>query len=176
MIEQIGTLPLKVLFIESICTDEAVVEKNVRMAKINNCDYSGVMTEEQAFKDFMQRVRNYEKEYEPMGSDDEVDLSFIKLIDCGRRVEFNRVHGFLLGRVAQFLSNMHATTCSIYLSRHGQSEYNSHGKIGGDSGLTPMGEAYAQKLAEFADRVITRDPENGEARPVRLWTLSLIHI
>lgn len=173
LIEQIGTLPLKVLFIESICTDEAVVEKNVRMAKINNCDYSGVMTEEQAFKDFMQRVRNYEKEYEPMGSDDEVDLSFIKLIDCGRRVEFNRVHGFLLGRVAQFLSNMHATTCSIYLSRHGQSEYNSHGKIGGDSGLTPMGEAYAQKLAEFADRVITRDPENGEARPVRLWTSSL---
>ena len=170
LVEQIGSLPLKLLFIESICTDHAVVEKNVRLAKVSNCDYSGNMSPEQAFEDFMERIKNYEKEYEPM---DEEDLSFIKLIDCGRRVEINRVHGFLLGRVTQFLANMHATTCSIYLSRHGQSEYNSVGKIGGDSGLSPMGEAYATKLADFADTVITCDPATGEPRPVRLWTSSL---
>lgn len=175
IVDQIGSLPLKLLFIESICTDAAVVEKNVRLAKITNRDYHGIMSPEQAFQDFMLRMKNYEEEYEPMGVDgEEADLSFIKLIDCGRRVEFNRVHGFLLGRVAQFLSNMHATTCSIYLSRHGQSEYNAHGKIGGDSGLSPMGEAYALKLADFADQVITQDPETGEPRPVRLWTSSLL--
>ena len=170
LVEQIGSLPLKLLFIESICTDQAVVEKNVRLAKVSNCDYSGNMTPELAFEDFMQRIKYYEKEYQPM---DEEELSFIKLIDCGRRVEINRVHGFLLGRVTQFLANMHATTCSIYLSRHGQSEYNAIGKIGGDSGLSPMGEAYASKLAEFADNVITCDPATGEPRPVRLWTSSL---
>ena len=170
LVEQIGSLPLKLLFIESICTDQAVVEKNVRLAKVSNCDYSGNMTPEMAFEDFMQRIKYYEKEYQPM---DEEELSFIKLIDCGRRVEINRVHGFLLGRVTQFLANMHATTCSIYLSRHGQSEYNAIGKIGGDSGLSPMGEAYASKLAEYADNVITCDPATGEPRPVRLWTSSL---
>ena len=175
LVDQIGSLPLKLLFIESICTDAAVVEKNVRLAKITNRDYHGIMSPEQAFQDFMQRMKNYEEEYEPMGVEgEEADLSFIKLIDCGRRVEFNRVHGFLLGRVAQFLSNMHATTCSIYLSRHGQSEYNAHGKIGGDSGLSPMGEAYALKLADFADQFIAKDPETGEPRPVRLWTSSLL--
>lgn len=174
LVDQIGSLPLKVLFIESICTDKAVIERNVRSVKISNRDYEGVMTPEEAFEDFMQRMKNYEDEYQPMGEDDEeTDLSFIKLIDCGRRVEINRVHGYLLGRVAQFLSNMHATTCSIYLSRHGQSEYNSHGKIGGDSVLTPMGEAYALKLAEFAEHVITKDPETGEDTPARLWTSSL---
>jgi broad specificity phosphatase PhoE len=29
----------------------------------------------------------------------------------------------------------------IYLSRHGQSEYNVQGKIGGDSDLSPLGVA-----------------------------------
>ena len=174
IVDQLSALPLKLLFIESICTDEAVVEKNIRMAKISNCDYNGIMTPEQAFEDFMQRVRNYEKEYQPMGVDpEENDLSFIKLIDCGRRVESNRVHGYLLGRIAQFLSNMHATTCSIYLSRHGQSEYNALQKVGGDSVLTQMGENYALKLADFADQVVSRDPKTGEPRPTRLWTSSL---
>ena len=173
LVDQIGSLPLKVLFIESICTDKSVIERNVRSVKISNRDYEGLMTPEQAFQDFMQRMKNYEDEYQPMGDEEETDLSFIKLIDCGRRVEINRVHGYLLGRVAQFLSNMHATTCSIYLSRHGQSEYNSHGKIGGDSVLTPMGEAYALKLAEFAEHVITKDAETGEDTPARLWTSSL---
>jgi hypothetical protein len=162
IVDQLSALPLKLLFIESICTDEAVVEKNIRMAKISNCDYNGIMTPEQAFEDFMQRVRNYEKEYQAMGVDpEENDLSFIKLIDCGRRVESNRVHGYLLGRIAQFLSNMHATTCSIYLSRHGQSEYNALQKVGGDSVLTQMGENYALKLADFADQVVSRDPKTG---------------
>ena len=174
IVDQLSALPLKLLFIESICTDEAVVEKNIRIAKISNCDYNGIMTPERAFEDFMQRVRNYEKEYQPMGVDpEEDDLSFIKLIDCGRRVESNRVHGYLLGRIAQFLSNMHATTCSIYLSRHGQSEYNALQKVGGDSVLTQMGENYALKLADFADQVVSRDPKTGEPRPTRLWTSSL---
>ena len=44
----------------------------------------------------------------------------------------------MLGRIVQFLSNLHATHQTIYLSRHGQSEYNFQGKIGGDSGLSPM--------------------------------------
>ena len=175
LVNQIGSLPLKLLFIESICTDEKVVEHNVRVAKITNRDYHGIMSPKRAFKDFMQRMKNYEQEYEPMGVDDaEADLSFIKLIDCGRRVEFNLVHGFLLGRVAQFLSNMHATTCSIYLSRHGQSEYNACGKIGGDSNLSAMGEAYALKLADFADRIIAHDADSGDAQAVRLWTSSLL--
>ena len=102
LVDQIGSLPLKVLFIESICTDKSVIERNVRSVKISNQDYEGLMTPEQAFQDFMQRMKNYEDEYQPMGDEEETDLSFIKLIDCGRRVEINRVHGYLLGRVAQF--------------------------------------------------------------------------
>lgn len=42
----------------------------------------------------------------------------------------------------------------IWLTRHGESEYNSMEKIGGDSDLTPLGREYAALLAEtIVDRI-----------------------
>jgi broad specificity phosphatase PhoE len=41
--------------------------------------------------------------------------------------------------------------------RHGQSEYNSVGKIGGDSGLTTHGFNYAKRLADFVDTKVSND-------------------
>jgi broad specificity phosphatase PhoE len=53
-----------------------------------------------------------------------------------------------------------------------QSEYNAQGRIGGDSGLSPHGLAYAKKLAEFVDSRIVRD-ESGREVPARLWTSTM---
>lgn len=50
----------------------------------------------------------------------------------------------------------------FYMSRHGQSEYNLVGRIGGDSGLTKDGDAYARKLAEYAEETITKDSQGNE--------------
>ena len=77
-----------------------------------------------------------------------------------------------MGRIVQFLANMHNTVHSIYLTRHGQSEYNRMCKIGGDSPLSPAGEEYARALAEFAAETICKD-ENGANVRARLWTSSL---
>lgn len=44
--------------------------------------------------------------------------------------------------------NIHVTPRSIYLSRHGESELNLLGRIGGDSGLSPRG----QKASTLHDR------------------------
>jgi len=83
------------------------------------------------------------------------------------------VHRFLCGRIVQFLTNMHATHQTIYLTRHGQSEYNYQGKIGGDSGLSLMGEKFAVALAKYCVDTLTKDPETNAPRPCRLWTSSL---
>ena len=168
--EQLDSLPLKLLFIESVCTDETIIERNIWQAKVNNEDYQTDVDKKKAYDDFRARIRKYEEVYQPM---EEEHLSFIKLINCGRRVEINNIHGFLLGRIVQFLSNLHATHQTIYLSRHGQSEYNFLGKIGGDSGLSLMGEKYAARLGEYCDRELSRDAETKEPRPCRLWTSSL---
>ena len=169
--EQLAGLPLKILFIESVCTDEAVIERNIWNSKVNNEDYGGgKMDRDAAYRDFRDRIALYQSVYEPM---EEEHLSFIKLINCGRRVEINNIHGFLLGRIVQFLSNLHAHNSCVYLSRHGESEYNARGQIGGDSTLTPMGESYARRLGQFCADVICKDGETGADIPVRLWTSSL---
>jgi len=166
--EQLANLPIKLLFIESICTDEAIVDANIMNAKVGLPDFAGLSPQE-AFRDFKARIGHYESVYEPM---DEEELAWIKLINCGRRVEINNIHGFLLGRIVQFLANMHATPHSIYLTRHGQSEYNRNSKIGGDSPLSPAGEAYARALAAYCVEHVCRD-ETGEQVKARLWTSSL---
>jgi broad specificity phosphatase PhoE len=77
--------------------------------------------------------------------------------------------------------NLHTLPRHFYLTRHGQSEYNLLGKIGGDSGLTPAGVEYARRLAQFAKEEIGHttvfDEATGEEkkvpRPCRLWTSTL---
>ena len=37
--EQLDRLLLKLLFVESVCTDEAIIDRNIWQAKVNNEDY-----------------------------------------------------------------------------------------------------------------------------------------
>lgn len=73
----------------------------------------------------------------------------MKIIDVGRRIILNRVSGYLKSKISIFLSNLNINPPVIYLSRHGESEYNVAGKIGGDSDLSTRGKTYAQKLTEY---------------------------
>lgn len=68
------------------------------------------------------------------------DLSYIKIMDVGQRYLVNRVLDHIQSRIVYYLMNIHITPRSIYLCRHGESELNVKGCIGGDSGLTPRGK------------------------------------
>ena len=65
------------------------------------------------------------------------------------------------------MMNMHTMQRDIYLSRHGQSEFNVTGQIGGDSPITETGQHYAIKLSEFMNAEIPFD------KPLALWTSTL---
>lgn len=67
------------------------------------------------------------------------DLSLIKVIDVGRRFLVNRVQDHIQSRIVYYLMNIHVQPRTIYLCRHGESEHNLQGKIGGDSGLSSRG-------------------------------------
>ena len=67
--DQLRGLPLKLLFIESVCTDEAIIDKNIRQAKVHNEDYSSYADKEKAYNDFRRRIKQYEEVYEPMVSE-----------------------------------------------------------------------------------------------------------
>jgi len=134
-----------VVFIESICNDEAIIEANVRETKLRSPDYEG-MNADDAVRDFRARIAHYERSYEPVG---DPEKSYIKLIDVGRQVVLSRLHGYLPARLVPLLMNMHVAPRPIWLTRHGESVFNQQGLLGGDSDLSPRGEEYARSLAAF---------------------------
>ncbi|UJR79024.1 6-phosphofructo-2-kinase/fructose-2, 6-bisphosphatase bifunctional enzyme [Sandaracinus amylolyticus] len=153
---------LQVVFVESICEDETVIASNIRQTKLHMPDYVG-MDPEQAVADFRARIAQYEKVYETVEED---EGSYVKLIDVGRKLVASGVDGFLPSRLVFFLMNIHTIPRPIYLSRHGESEYNVAHRIGGDSGLSPQGRRFAQNLARYVEG------EVGE-REIRIWTSTL---
>ncbi|XP_031701031.1 6-phosphofructo-2-kinase/fructose-2,6-bisphosphatase 4a isoform X2 [Anarrhichthys ocellatus] len=138
----------KVFFVESVCEDPDVIQENIVQVKLGSPDYTNCNTEEAA-EDFMKRIKCYENSYEPLDEVLDRDLSFIKIMDVGQRYLVNRVLDHIQSRIVYYLMNIHITPRSIYLCRHGESELNVHGRIGGDSGLTPRGKEFAKKLSHF---------------------------
>lgn len=126
------------------------------------------MDPEQAFSDFHARRQNYKRVYEPVT---DKDGPFVKVINSKQFI-VNNIRGYLPLKVVHFVMNLHTLPRTFFLTRHGQSEYNLLGKIGGDSGLTPAGVEYARRLALFAKEHIAAIPE-GKERPCRLWTSTL---
>lgn len=61
-------------------------------------------------------------------------------MDVGMRYLVNRVMDHIQSRIVYYLMNIHITPRSIYLCRHGESELNIRGRIGGDSGLSLRGK------------------------------------
>ena len=143
-LEQAG---VEVLFLETVCNDEALVEANIRESKLSNPDYDGVQPDE-AVADFRARIGHYKEAYEPLDDDSQ---SFIRVIDIGDRIELNRIRGFRMGRIVNFVMNLHIAPRPIWLSRHGESLANVAGTLGGDPDLSSDGYRYAQSLREFVD-------------------------
>lgn len=138
---------LKVLFLESICTNRNVVENNIKL-KLFGPDYKG-KDPRRSLKDFKERLANYLTAYEPI--EDDEDVPYIKMIDVGKKVISYKIQGFLASQTVYYLLNFNLTDRQIWITRNGESQDNMLGKIGGDSHLTPRGLRYARALTKFID-------------------------
>ena len=143
--EACSAADVRVLFVETICDNPAVIEANVRRNKLGLADYAG-MTADEAFLDFQERIAQYARTYLPVEDD---EGSYVKVVDAGRQVISNRIEGYLSSRLAFFLMQIRPTERPIWLTRHGESKSNLAGRIGGDAPLTQRGKEYAQALAAF---------------------------
>jgi broad specificity phosphatase PhoE len=151
----------EVVYVESISNDPALVETNIRGTKARSPDYEGV-PEEAAVRDFRMRIAHYESAYEEVTED---EGRFVKIIDVGRTMVLHKIEGYLLARVVHFLLNLHIQPRSVWFTRHGESEFNVLGRIGGDSPLSEAGRAYARTLAAVVRERIGSD--------VVVWTSTL---
>jgi len=152
---------VRCMFLESICNSENIVESNVREVKVHSPDYKGVEADE-AITDFLERIKHYEDIYEPISEQDESHFAFIKIFNAGEKYVIHKQEGYLQSKIVYWVMNVHITPRTIYLTRHGESNYNVSNRIGGDSDLTGRGEHYSMALAYFF---------NDQTLPgLRVWT------
>jgi len=125
----------EVMWIEIIATETKVMDSLIEESP----DYN-------SRDDFFKRVELYQKTYETL---QESEGAWVKIFDGGKRLEINRFNGFLPTKITSYIMNLQMETRPVFLSRHGESEFNEKGFVGGDSNLSPLGEKYAHKLADW---------------------------
>lgn len=139
---------LNVLFLESLCVDQNLLESNMRL-KLSGPDYKD-QDPVTALADFRKRVSQYEKVYVPLGEYEERNnMPYVQMIDVGRKVVSHQIRGFLSAQTVYYLLNFNLAPRQIWITRHGESLDNVKGRLGGDSDLSANGVAYAKALTEF---------------------------
>ncbi|GAA5874206.1 hypothetical protein JCM8547_007790 [Rhodosporidiobolus lusitaniae] len=157
---------LRLLFIESVCTDPAVIAANIAVKVASgDPDYDGQPPAE-AERDFRERIKHYEESYETLDSELDKEMTWCQMVNVGKQVTVNRIDGYLQSRIAFYLMNLHLTPRSIYFTRHGESQYNVDGQIGGDAPLSKQGEQYMRALPKLIKEKL------GDA-PLTVWTSTL---
>ncbi|TQD92133.1 hypothetical protein C1H46_022290 [Malus baccata] len=92
----------KIIFLETLCNDERIIERNIRLKIQQSPDYAEQTDFEAGLQDFKSRLAYYEKVYEPVE-----EGSYIKMIDMvsghGGQIQVNNISGYLPGRIVFFL-------------------------------------------------------------------------
>lgn len=144
---------IRVLFIECVCDDEDLLESNTKEILKHSSDYKE-MNLEKAVEDFRLKMEHYLEQYQTMSAKREPTVSFIRLVNAGETVTARGLDGPLHARILSCVPLFTPTAKTLYFSRHGESEYNMLGRIGGDADLSPRGRLYAQALSRyFTDKV-----------------------
>lgn len=164
---------VQTLFIESHCTDERIIEENVRSVKISHPDYKG-WSDDDAIKDYLRRINARIPHFETM---EEKDLHFIKMINAGERVVVNDcAFNYLSQRIVFYLLNLHVKPRRTYFARAGTTREDESFKA--DAHLSPEGEDYAKKMGDtlLAHReqerlkLVERGGPDAKLKPLTIWT------
>ncbi|KAI9720099.1 MAG: hypothetical protein M1828_005827 [Chrysothrix sp. TS-e1954] len=170
--KEFGNNEVETLFIESVCTDEKIIEENVRSVKISSPDYVG-WESSAAVKDYLARIAARIPHFETM---EEPDLHYIKMLNAGERVTVNNgAFGYISQRIIFYLLNLHIKSRRTYFARAGTTTEEDSFKA--DASLSEEGHDYAMKMTDTLVR--HREKEftetmNGESdtkwKPLTVWT------
>ncbi|VVC41128.1 Histidine phosphatase superfamily,P-loop containing nucleoside triphosphate hydrolase,6- [Cinara cedri] len=154
----------KVLFIECVCDDEMLLEHNVKEVLQFSKDYRN-MSSEKALDDFHHKIEHYMEQHEPMKPKTD-GYSYIKYLNGGESLTVCRLNYPMQSEVLAFVSNFKPLSKTFYFSRHGESENNVLGRIGGDADLSVRGRTYAAALARYFN-------SDDRLEDLRVWTSEL---
>ncbi len=117
-----------VVFVESVCDDQELLDENFRYKVANSPDFEG-MSAEEALADLKNRVAKYESSYETIQDD---SLSYIKVFNLSTKLLVNHIYGRMAKDLVPALMAWHIGTRPVYLCRPGQTM----------SGIVTDGEDY----------------------------------
>lgn len=109
-------ISVHVVFVESICTSEAVINANIKQKVESSPDYRS-MPQDEAFADLKQRLKNYEAAYEAL--EDEEECSYIKLFDMQSKVHAKGIYGHVAKSILPYMMSFHIEHRPIWLVRAG---------------------------------------------------------
>ena len=153
------------LFVETVCDDEEIILNNVMDVKTNSPDYVGT-DPQKACKDFLERIDTYKSSYCTISSSE--NLTYLKLKNIGTHVVAHHMQSYLQSHIVYYLMNLHIKPRKLWLSRHGESEYNLTGQLGGDANLSERGQLYAKKLPGLLGEAM-----KGEDAKLTIWISTL---
>jgi 6-phosphofructo-2-kinase/fructose-2,6-biphosphatase 4 len=164
---------IQTVFIESHCTDERIIQENVRRVKIGSPDYIG-WKDEDAIQDYLARINARIPHFETM---EESDLHWIKMINAGERVVVNNcAFGYLSQRIVFYLLNLHIKSRQTYFARAGTTRDEDSYKA--DANLCEDGRDYAKKMSEVLmryreeenQRLVDQGSPDVSLKPLTIWT------
>lgn len=131
--------PTGVVFVESICDDQELLEENYRYKVSSSPDFAG-MPQDVALADLRARVKKYEEQYETVEDD---SISYIKVFNLSTKVWVNHIYGRCANLIVPGIMAWHIGTRPVFLCRPGQTI----------SGILTDGEDYVAK-----NKIDTKDP------------------
>jgi 6-phosphofructo-2-kinase/fructose-2,6-biphosphatase 2 len=108
--------PTGVVFVESICDDEDLLEENFRFKVLNSPDFEG-MSEQEAVADLRNRVKKYEEQYETIDDD---SLSYIKVFNLSTKVLVNHCYGRMSKIIVPAIMAWNIGSRPIFMCRPGK--------------------------------------------------------
>jgi len=155
-------LDLGIVFLETLCTNQDVLEENMRCKVAGSPDFAH-LTEEEALADLRARIAKYEAVYETIEED--ADYSYIKLYNMSSRVLVSGCYGRVAQSILPYLMAIHIGPRPVWLVRAGEGvglrTSNIHSSIGSPlAQLTDSGKSFAEVLGDYVRDQIRAFQEN----------------
>ncbi|MCR4667680.1 MAG: 6-phosphofructo-2-kinase/fructose-2,6-bisphosphatase [Desulfovibrio sp.] len=130
-----------ILFVE--CVNEDTMLQDICIARKTSLPEFANYTKEDALANFLKRIHYYESIFEPLSE----EKYWLRVDSTANRIlEERALDGSpYYPAIRQILVDIPAE--DLYLARHGETEFNLEGRIGGDPLLTPKGLSQATALA-----------------------------
>lgn len=141
-----------VIFVESICDDQELLDENFRFKVQNSPDYEGIALKD-AIADLRSRVKKYEEMYETIDDDQQ---SYIKIFNLSSKLLVNHIYGRIAKIIVPSLMSWNIGSRPIYLCRSGETE--KEGKVGEKKRSTcgnklgQRGILFRNNLAKFIEK------------------------